>query len=136
MNRSLLRPSLGPLWGRTDGTLRLRVEDQLQLSEGTISRATENTGFTCERCGHPVAPLRNGGYRNHCPACLHSKHVDLLPGDRAASCRGLMAPTGVDHHGAKGFMLVHRCVTCGFTRRNRVADDDSLNGVIDLIRYG
>ncbi|MFI6325673.1 RNHCP domain-containing protein [Nonomuraea sp. NPDC050556] len=134
MNRSLLRPSLGPLVGRADGTLHLRVEDPLQLSEGTISRATENTGFTCERCGHRVAPLRNGSYRNHCPACLHSKHVDLRPGDRASPCQGLMAPVRLDHHSAKGYMVVHRCLACGLVGRNRIADDDALDQLISLMR--
>ena len=38
--------------------------------------------FTCENCGKHVPKL---GYscRNHCPYCLHSKHVDVNPGDRA-----------------------------------------------------
>jgi hypothetical protein len=48
-----------------------------------ISRTAQNQGFTCENCGASVAPLSNGSYRNHCPACLLSKHVDILPGDRA-----------------------------------------------------
>ena len=39
-----------------------------------MSRATENTQFTCEHCGMVVEPLENGSYRNHCPSCLYSKH--------------------------------------------------------------
>ena len=37
--------------------------------------------FVCEHCGKLVPKL---GYscRNHCPHCLHSKHVDKNPGDR------------------------------------------------------
>ena len=37
--------------------------------------------FVCENCGKKVKKL---GYscRNHCPYCLHSKHVDINPGDR------------------------------------------------------
>lgn len=112
------------------------MKSNFNCRRGTISRATENTGFTCDICGLEVTALRNGSYRNHCPSCLHSKHVDERPGDRAASCRAPMAPTAVEHHPAKGYMLVHRCVSCGFTRRNRLADDDSLDDVIQLIRYG
>ncbi len=34
--------------------------------------------FDCENCGKHVSKL---GYscRNHCPYCLHSKHVDKNP---------------------------------------------------------
>ena len=41
--------------------------------------------FICENCGEKVGQL---GYscRNHCPKCLHSKHVDINPGDRAEKC--------------------------------------------------
>ena len=43
--------------------------------------------FICENCGKHVPKL---GYtcRNHCPYCLHSKHVDINPGDRAETCHG------------------------------------------------
>ncbi|WDF05905.1 RNHCP domain-containing protein [Shouchella hunanensis] len=34
----------------------------------------------------------NGSYRNHCPFCLYSKHQDIIPGDRASTCGGLMEP--------------------------------------------
>ena len=70
----------------------------------------------------PVALLTGGSYRNHCPDCLFSLHVDVRPGDRANPCRGLMAPIALDHHPAKGYMIVHRCLRCGHVGRNRVAD--------------
>jgi DNA-directed RNA polymerase subunit RPC12/RpoP len=89
-----------------------------------IGRKDENAGFACANCGAAVAPLQNGSYRNHCPFCLYSRHVDRRPGDRASSCRGLMEPVGVDYRSAKGFMVVHRCLSCGFTRPNRIAEDD------------
>jgi hypothetical protein len=68
-------------------------------------------------------PLTNGSYRNHCPECLWSKHVDVKPGDRASSCHGLMQPERLDHRSGKGLVIVHRCVQCGFVRVNRVAYD-------------
>ncbi|MVN87382.1 RNHCP domain-containing protein [Deinococcus sp. HMF7620] len=83
-----------------------------------------NNAFACGYCGAQVLPLRNGSVRNHCPHCLHSKHVDVLPGDRACECHGLMAPVGVEQSGKKGWVLVHRCQTCGFQGRNRAALDD------------
>jgi hypothetical protein len=42
--------------------------------------------FTRERCRTFV---KGGGYTNHCPECLWSKHVDVNPGDRQATCQGL-----------------------------------------------
>lgn len=88
-----------------------------------MSRSSENVSFTCSNCGVHVSKLNNGSYRNHCPACLHSLHVDDAPGDRASECGGLMRPESVDHHSAKGFMLVHRCASCGKVQRNKVATD-------------
>ncbi|WP_405064608.1 RNHCP domain-containing protein [Kribbella sp. NBC_01505] len=102
-----------------------------------MSRSTENTGFTCAYCAAPVTPLTNGSYRNHCPQCLYSLHVDLVPGDRANSCRALMRPVMVEHHPAKGYMLVHECLTCGARHRNRVAQDsrqpDDLDQLLTLL---
>jgi hypothetical protein len=83
-----------------------------------------NLGFTCERCGAEVPPLANGSYRNHCPACLTSKHVDVFPGDRAHPCGGVLDPIGATYSGAKGWVVVHRCARCGELRRNKAALDD------------
>lgn len=83
-----------------------------------------NEGFTCAHCGLAVQPLANGSVRNHCPACLHSLHVDVFPGDRASDCHGLLEPVGVERHPKKGWMIVHRCQTCGFVGRNKAALDD------------
>ena len=80
-----------------------------------------------------VSPLTNGSYRNHCPRCLWSKHVDNEPGDRAAACRGLMRPKRIEHRSSKGLMIVHRCTACGFIRPNRVADDPVQGDAIDAI---
>jgi hypothetical protein len=87
-----------------------------------------NDGFQCLVCGCEVLPLTNGSYRSHCPLCLWSRHVDEAPGDRASSCGGLMEPVGVEGSMGGGWVLVHRCVECGFTRRNRTAEDDPRQG--------
>ena len=86
-----------------------------------MSRASENTAFTCHRCSLEVAPLSNGSYRNHCPGCLYSQHLDLVPGDRAFSCEGMMEPIGMKYRSGKGLQVVHRCMTCGMVRANRAA---------------
>ncbi len=83
-----------------------------------------NTPFVCANCGQLVQPLRQGGLRNHCPACLHSLHLDINPGDRASDCGGLLEPVGVSHSGSKGWMIISRCRKCGEVKRNRAALDD------------
>ena len=78
--------------------------------------------FVCENCGKKVPKL---GYscRNHCPSCLHSKHVDINPGDREEECHGDLEPIGLEI-GKKGYVIVFRCKKCGAIRRNKAAEDD------------
>ena len=68
------------------------------------SRFTEiDEEFICENCGRKVSKL---GYscRNHCPYCLHSKHVDKNPGDRAEECHGDLEPVSLEIDGKKGYI--------------------------------
>ena len=50
--------------------------------------------FICDNCGMKVPKL---GYscRDHCPYCLHSKHVDVNPGDRLEECHGDLVPVSL-----------------------------------------
>jgi hypothetical protein len=99
-----------------------------------MSKKSENVGFLCEHCGREVKPLSNGSYRNHCPFCLYSKHVDNLPGDRASECGGLMEPVGVIYKSnKKGFQLKHRCLRCGHEGYNIVAAEDEQSDDFDKI---
>ncbi len=98
----------------TSGTIR---------QERDMGREEENTPFTCENCDREVLPLSNGSYRNHCPFCLFSKHVDVTLGDRRNECGGLMSPTGLTHKGGKGLQIIHRCRRCRAQSANRVAED-------------
>jgi predicted RNA-binding Zn-ribbon protein involved in translation (DUF1610 family) len=86
-----------------------------------VSRKLENTGFICVFCDANVLPLTNGSYRNHCPLCLHSLHMDNLPGERANNCHGLMKPDGINYNGKKGWQISHRCKKCGAQKINRAA---------------
>ncbi|MCI1593379.1 MULTISPECIES: RNHCP domain-containing protein [Heyndrickxia] len=86
-----------------------------------MSRKTENTGFQCKKCRMVIKPLTNGSYRNHCPYCLYSLHLDQQPGDRESSCRGLMAPVGLDYSNKKGYQIIHKCIKCGKVGKNKVA---------------
>ena len=91
-----------------------------------------NDAFTCEHCEAQVTALANGSYRNHCPFCLFAKHVDIIPGDRAETCRGMMEPTKVEHHSKKGRMIVQTCIRCGHTHRNKSAPDDAFELLCSL----
>ena len=82
--------------------------------------------FICDECGTFV---KGNGYTNHCPECLSSKHVDINPGDRAATCQGTMYATAVEVKGAEQY-IVHRCVVCGHTRRNKVSPNDNFNAIL------
>lgn len=82
--------------------------------------------FTCIRCGAAV-PLNAHGtrHRNHCPACLWSRHVDDQTGDRLAPCGASMEPLAVVVGETGEWSLMHRCTGCGRMRLNRIAGDDS-----------
>ena len=95
-----------------------------------------DAGFICQNCGREVLPL---GYtsRNHCPKCLCSKHVDVLPGDRANTCGGVMDPIRVETDSKKGFIIVHKCRKCGEIKRNKAAHEareqpDNMSKIIKL----
>ncbi len=79
-----------------------------------------DSGFICAHCGKQVPPL---GFtsRNHCPFCLYSLHVDVMPGDRANPCGGLMRPVATEPHPKKGYIIIHECTKCGVRGRNRAA---------------
>ncbi|MGE0431763.1 MAG: RNHCP domain-containing protein [Planctomycetota bacterium] len=87
----------------------------------------------CLHCGRDVAPLNNGSTRNHCPHCLWSRHLDVIPGDRAADCGELMRPIAVEADARRGWMLVHCCEKCGAVHRNRVSLDDDQPDDFDVL---
>ena len=90
--------------------------------------------FVCEHCGKKVSKL---GYtsRDHCPHCLYSKHVDNMPGDREAECRGLLKPVQVELDSKKGYVIIYKCEKCGAIRKNKAAVDDDKDLLIKLTVY-
>ena len=98
-----------------------------------MSKKTENTAFDCQNCGAAVLPVTNGSYRNHCPFCLHSLHVDDTPGDRQSTCGALMPPLRLTRHARKGRQIVHRCARCGVESVNRIAEDTAQPDDADLL---
>ena len=85
-----------------------------------------NESFVCEYCGKEVKALAEGGCRNHCPHCLSSKHVDVMPGDRKSDCHGQLKAIGYEPHAKKGLMLIFKCEKCGFVGRNKSAANDPI----------
>lgn len=86
--------------------------------------------FNCTHCG---AVVHGNGYTNHCPYCLWSRHVDNNPGDRSSPCGGMMEPVSVESSGT-GFVITHRCIICGHTRRQHTTDNDNMDAIIELSR--
>lgn len=98
-----------------------------------MSRKEENVGFICENCGKYVYPLNNGSFRNHCPFCLYSKHLDNKPGDRMNKCKGLMKPIGIKNKSGKGIQIIHKCIKCGLEKVNKMAEFDDQPDDIDVL---
>ena len=90
-------------------------------------RTERDQAFKCGHCKQFIgAPISGGRHRNHCPNCLHSKHVDAkTPGDRLSECRSLMAPVGVLNRRNGEQVILHRCLGCGKESPNRIAADDN-----------
>ncbi|MEK7186903.1 MAG: RNHCP domain-containing protein [Patescibacteria group bacterium] len=106
--------------------MKVLLKGGTMIKSKKFQRTKEN--FTCERCGFFV---RGSGYTNHCPQCLWSKHVDVNPGDRRATCQGLMEPVGVEQKGGE-YIILHRCILCGFEKRNKAAKDDNFDAILKL----
>ena len=51
--------------------------------------------FICDNCHKKVNKL-NYTARDHCPYCLYSKHLDIMPGARQHPCKGLLQPIGIE----------------------------------------
>ena len=92
-----------------------------------------DSGFVCVNCGRQVEKLGVTS-RNHCPYCLHSLHVDIVPGDRANSCKGLLSPIAVETNAKKGYVIVFRCDKCGAITRNKSADDDDFEKLLEVAK--
>lgn len=89
-----------------------------------------NEEFICEKCGKLVKPLSYTA-RDHCPSCLYSKHVDINPGDRSNTCKGLLKPVQIEKF-RDTFKIIYRCEKCGQAHKNIIANDDDMQEIIEL----
>ncbi len=88
---------------------------------GSVDFQKRVEDFVCEVCGTRV---KGGGYTDHCPKCLTSKHVDNKPGDRASRCGALMIPVSTEYDG-NSFIIHYECAGCGKKTRVKAAKDDN-----------
>ncbi|MBU0975385.1 MAG: RNHCP domain-containing protein [Patescibacteria group bacterium] len=89
-----------------------------------------NNPFVCKKCRKKVLSAKNGKCRNHCTFCLYSKHVDIAPGDRMHSCKGLMTPSNIAKR-KSGYYILHICEKCGIKKWNKVQEDDRIGSFIE-----
>lgn len=81
-----------------------------------------NETFECIYCHEQIA-LPIEGIRDHCPLCLRGRHVDIVPGDRAANCRARLEPTRFELVG--GIVWIeYSCQACVHTYRVRAHSED------------
>ena len=86
--------------------------------------------FICENCHKQVQKL-NYTARDHCPYCLYSKHVDILPGDRKNTCQGLLEPINIEKY-KNTYKIIYKCQKCGNLHKNIMATDDNFEKIIEL----
>lgn len=89
-----------------------------------------NEEFICEHCGIKVLKASSTA-RDHCPSCLYSKHVDIMPGDRKNSCQGLLKPIGIEKF-KQSFKIIYQCQKCGNYHKNIISEDDNMDLIIHL----
>jgi len=87
-----------------------------------------NENFICVVCKKEVSASKKS-YRNHCPFCLSSLHVDIFPGDRMEKCHGVMSAKKLEQKRGK-WIIVHQCQLCGKEQKNKTAEDDSQEALV------
>jgi len=111
-----------------------RARGRANASQVRTNPVHRDEAFRCAHCGASVAPARRTA-RDHCPRCLHSLHVDDVPGDRAAGCGGLLVPIDAERRG-EGFRIRYRCARCGAERMNKalleVDDPDDWEALVAM----
>ena len=94
---------------------------------------TNDQGFICEHCNMEVEKL-NYTSRDHCPFCLYSKHVDIMPGDRQNDCKGLLKPISIEKF-KDTYKIIYTCEKCKKSHKNIMAKDDNMDLIIELSSY-
>jgi DNA-directed RNA polymerase subunit RPC12/RpoP len=89
--------------------------------------------FICNNCNKKVEKLEYTS-RDHCNHCLYCIHVDITPGDRINDCKGTLKPFNIEiSNKSKGEVVIYKCLKCGKTVRNKVAEDDSKEVIYKIV---
>lgn len=91
-----------------------------------------DSGFICVVCGANVPPLKYSS-RDHCNKCLCSIHIDVMPGDRANECKGILEPISVEYKSDK-YTINYKCKKCGKLHNNKSAKDDSFEKILQVMK--
>ena len=65
-----------------------------------------------------------------CDFC--GKKVEKLGYTSRNQCHGDLKPISVELNAKKGYVIVFRCEKCGAIRKNKAAEDDNMDLLIDL----
>lgn len=90
-------------------------------------------GFICENCQKKVEPLLYTA-RDHCPSCLCSIHIDNNPGDRSATCLGILRPIDIEKNKKAEYKIIYKCDKCGIIKKNIMAKDDNFGKIIEVMQ--
>ena len=106
----------------------VKKQIRLYLDRSSSAQIRKNPIFVDESfvCGHCTKDVPKGNImiRDHCPFCLWGRHLDNIPGDRAANCGGLMQPLSFSVAG--GIRWIHySCTACTHEFRVRSHPDDA-----------
>lgn len=87
--------------------------------------------FICENCNKTVDKL-NYTARDHCPHCLFSKHVDIMPGDRSNNCQGLLEPIDIEKF-KDTYKIIYKCQKCKQIHKNIISTDDDFDMILKIM---
>lgn len=94
----------------------------------------KDENFICEKCNRSVKKLKYTA-RDHCPYCLYSKHVDINPGDRLNTCKGMLKPVKIEKF-KNTYKIIYKCEKCKGLHKNIMANDDDMDLIIELSKNG
>ena len=94
----------------------------------------KDENFICENCNRSVKKLKYTA-RDHCPYCLYSKHVDINPGDRLNTCKGMLKPVKIEKF-KNTYKIIYKCEKCKSLHKNIMANDDDMDFIIELSKNG
>lgn len=117
--RGAMLPEEALRWPSAKLLRRARAREEPSQQRSNPIRRDE--GFDCAHCGRSVPPLGVTS-RDHCPYCLRSLHVDVVPGDRSNPCGGLLDPVGGELVAGRA-ILFYRCRRCQGEHRVKAAVD-------------